>query len=267
MAVNLGRPAITGLVNYAATATITASEEAAGHDADNLKTASYVKSYRSTGVTAARNTDFDLGAVKTDIEAIVLWGVNFTDAATWRIFGDNTAGFGSPEHDSTLVSVFDVSRPPYVDDRPPWGRPAIYLPPSTWSARYVRIQVTDTANPDGYLEAHHASIGPVHQPAQMDADWSPGQETVGSLGRSVRLLTHRMRLLAASEAERRGVLSIEGALGATGRFGLIPRPRDPASWIYESGLFRLVPPIEEVSYGSGAETIWDLTLNVREVND
>lgn len=276
MAVNLARPLfLLSTDNLVSAATLTASEEASGYDADNLKVASYVSgatagapgTWRSTGVSAGRNLDADFGAVKTNIEAVFLAGTNLSDAAEVRVYGDDTAGFGSPEYNPGIEDAFDVSRPPYADDTPTWGRPYFHLPAATVSARYFRTQLTDTANPDGHLEAAWLFIGPVRQPGVLADDWRPGLDTVGAPGRSVAVRRHQIRLLATSEVERRGVFSIEAALGATGRFAFIPRPWDAASWVYESGLYQLVPPIEVVGYNSGNDKVWDLTMTVREVND
>lgn len=265
MAINEFKPAIFGLTNYVKTATITASEEAASHDADELKTASYSGTYRSTGVTADRNLDFDLGAVKSDIGVIALFGVNFTDDAEWQIFVDNNAGFPSPEHDSLQVDVFDVSRAPYIDDTPARGRPAIYLPSTDWTGRYVRAQLTDTANPDGFLEAAYAVIGPLEQPEIFTrGDWTPGEEWVGPPGRTVSVTTHRMTIRNCDEGVRREVLSIARALQGTGRFGFIPRPGDTSLWLHEAILCRLSAPVEQLHLPTDG---WDLTLHLREVID
>lgn len=267
MPVDTTKPAFL-VTNYAATATITASEEATGHDADELKVASYAETYRTTGVTADRNIDLDLGASKTDIQAIVLWGTNLTDAAELQLFGDGNAGFPSPEHDSTQVAAFDTSSAVYVDDTPPWGRPAIYLPASDWTARYVRYQLTDTANGDGYLEAAYAFVGPIHQPAAIkEAAWTPAVEIIGPPGRSVAITTHRLTLVALTDAARRGVLSLERALHQTGRFGFIPRTDDDANWLGEAVLCTLAGPVEQLPYFTAQGRRWDLSLSVREVTD
>jgi hypothetical protein len=272
MAVVGGKPAFVGLLNHAATATITPSEEAAGYDGDNLKIPAYSSgataggkgTWRSTGVTAGRTVDFDLGALKTDIEAIILWGVNLTDAATWRIIGDNTAGFGSPEHDSGTISVFDVTRTPPagLDDTPPWGRPAIYLPAATWSARYIRITLTDTANGDGYLEAAHASIGPVWQPGAA-ATWATGAEWIGELGVSVPKNGHTFTFMHVIPAIRRQVAALSRAMQGVGRFGIIPHPDTAAAYITDAFLGRLRVPPEETPLPGVSE--WNINLQVEEV--
>lgn len=273
MTVDLSKPAIFGLLNHAATATITGTSEAAGYDGDNLKVPAYSSgatvggkgTWRSTSAVA-QNRDFDLGSVKTDIEAIVLWGANLTDAATWRILGDDTAGFGSPEHDSGTIGAFDLTRTPPagIDDAPPWGRPLIFFPPSTWSARYIRTTLTDTANPAGYLEASYASIGPALQLGEA-VGFAPRDELIGEAGVAVSRPVQTLSFMHVSEAVRRQALALNRALLRDGRFGLVPRPADPASWLLEAMLCRLAVPINETAIVGLNK--WDLTMQVEGVVD
>ena len=264
MAIDTKLPAFL-LTNYAEDATITATEEAASHDADELKTASYVKTYRTTGVSADRIITFDLLESKA-LDAFVLWGVNLTDAATLEWETSNNSGFTPLIHNPGAGAAFVTSREPYVPDAPPWGRPAVYLVPDGTTGRYVRVRLTDTANGDGFLEAAHAFIGPVRQPSHfMAGDWSQSVEFIGPPGRSVPLVVNQVRLKAVDEAARRGVLSLERALMATGRFGFIPRPGDSAATVAEATLCQLARPVESLAYQSGGSTVWDLTLTMREI--
>lgn len=265
MTVVLGQPAIFGLLNHAAGATITPAEEATGYDADNLKTASYSTTYRTTGVTAGRTLGFDLGSVKSDVEVFALFGTNLTDAATWQVIGDDDPAFGSPHHDSGAISAFDVTRTPAagLDDTPPWGRPLIFFTPATWSARYWRISLTDTANADGYLEAAYAVIGPVLQLGTA-VTYSPRVEWVGGAGIAVARQVQTMSFLQVSEATRRQALSMSRALRQDGRFGLVPHPASAASWLSEAMLCRLAAPIDEEALPGDD---WNLTMQLSEVLD
>lgn len=264
MTIDTGRPAFL-LTNYAATAAITATEEAVDHDADELKIATYAETYRTTSVAADRIVTFDLGASKA-LEACVLWGTNLTDAATLEWETSDDSGFSPLIHNPGASLVFDVSRTPYVDDTPPWGRPAIYLVSAGTTGRYARVRLTDTTNGDGYLEAAHAFIGPVHQPSWfMAGGWTPSIEFVGPPGLSAPVVVHRVTLTAADEAARRGMVSLERALMATGRFGFIPRIADDADWIHEAILGQLAGPVEYLSYHAAEGIRWDMTVTIREV--
>lgn len=269
------KAAILGLTNYARTATITASEEASGHDADNLKTPSYSSgptagtsgTYRTTGVTANRIITFDLGASKSDLHGFALFGVNFTDAATWEWETSDASNFSVLIHNPGPSSVFDTSHTPYVDDTPTWGRPALYLPAGGTTGRYVRVILNDTANPAGFLEAAYAVIGPVVQPGDfMVGDWTPSVEIVGPIGRQVAITMHTLKFRVVSEAVRNALLSLGRGLQATGRFVLIPRP-DDAGWLREAILCRMSAPPDQLQFRGGAEPLWDITLYFREVTD
>lgn len=265
MTIDTKRPAFL-LMNYAKDATITATEEAAGHDADELKVASYSGSHRSTTNTADRIVTFDLGSTKSDLEAFVLWATNFTDAATREWETSDDSGFSPLIHNPGASAAFDISRTPYVDDAPPWGRPSIYLVAAGTSGRYVRVRVSDTGNGDGFIEARHAFIGPVHQPSFFNyGDWVQSVEFFGPPGRSVPITVHRATLRLVDEDARHGLLSLERALMATGRFGFIPRPADDADWIREAVLCQLSGPMESVPYDADGETRWDITMTLREI--
>lgn len=264
MAVDSTKPVIAGVLNHVTAATVTPGTEAAGFDGDNVKTPTYASTWRSTG-TGATNLDFDLGGVKSDIEAIVLHGVNLTDTASVRITVDNDAGLGSPQHDSGTIG-FDVTRAPAagLDDTPPWGRTLVYLPASTWSGRYVRVALTDAGNADGYMEVAYAVIGPVVQPGKAVA-WGTSAEWIGEPGVSVARRGHSLGFRMVDEATRRKVLSLGRALQGLGRVTVIPRPADAASWLAEAILARLTRPPEELHLVGLSR--WDVTLQFEEVTD
>lgn len=268
MPVDTGKPAFVGLTNYAADATITPSEEATDHDAGELKVASYAETWRSTSAGTGKTLTFDLGASKPNIQVIVLWGVNLQDDATWQIETSDDSGFSPLIDDSGSINAFDTTRTTYVDDTPAWGRPVIHLPTSDFSGQYVRITLNDSGNPDGYLEAAHATIGPVDQAGSfMHAGWSPGITWLGPIGRSVAVHTQQLSLKAVTEDNRRAVLSVTRGLMGTGRFGWIPRTSDDADWIHEAFLGRLSSPPEEVGYFANGGRRWDITLQLMEITD
>lgn len=267
MAITLGNCVICGLLNHVVSATITASEEATGYDADNLKIPSHSPSsrYRSTTVTANRNIDFDLGSVKSDIEAIVIHGVNFTDSATIRILVDSDSGFPSPEHDSGTINAFDLTYAPAagLDDKPYWGRTIVYLPSTTWAGRYVRLTSNDTTNTDGYLQASYAIIGPAIQPGRS-SEWSPNTDWLGE--QEIPRKVHTITFKEVSEQKRRELLSITYALRKTGRFTVLPFTSTFGKklWVTEGILCRLRSPIVEEALPGQT---WNLTMQVEEVTD
>lgn len=252
--------------NHVRSATITATEEASSHDADQLKVPSYAETYRSTSVSADRRVDFDLGSLVSDIDVIALFGVNLTDAATVRFYGDNGAGFPSPEHDSGDLAAFNTSLATWADGAPPWGRPVVYLPAGAWSARYVRVELTDTGNPDGFLEAAYAFIGPARQAGTFAAaGWTPGLGWVGPPGRQVRVLSHALTLLALAEQGRAQWMSLASALQGSGRFGLVPRPAVAGAIAHEAVLARLTAYEQALVREGEDDPLWNVTLRSEEV--
>lgn len=263
MTIDTTRPALLGLLNHVAGASITPDTEASGHDGDELAVPSVSTSWRSTGV-AAVDIDIDLGATQTDIDALALIGTNLGDAATVRVQVDDDPAFGTPDPDSGTVDAFDLSRPAAAgcEDAPPWGRPVLFIPSATAAGRYVRWTLTDTTNPAGYLEAHYAVVGPALQPGVL-AVWSPGHALVGHRGSTVPLRRHDMFFRHVSDATRRLLQSVARAKRDTGRLVVVPHPGDPESWVEDVILARVPEANEEVPLPG---RVWDITVHTLEVN-
>lgn len=267
MTVAADQPALFGLRNYAATGTgaVTASTAAASYPVTNLQIPSHSTKWRSTGVASASTLDVDLGAVRSDVEGIILHGTNLTDSATIRVQLDSDSGLPSPEHDSGTVAAYDLTLAPApgLTDTPPWGRPVVYIPAAPWTGRYLRITLTDTGNAAGYLSASYLSIGPALQ-LGIAPSWSPRITWLGPPGSSVARTEYTVGVRAAPESTRRHLLSVARALRGTGRFTLISHPGSPDTWPHETVLARLTSPPEELAL---PERKWDLTLTVEEVVD
>jgi hypothetical protein len=130
---------------------------------------------RSTDALAA-STQFnvDLGAsLKLRVLAIV--GHNLSIAATIRVRFSTVADFSSNVYDSGAISAY----PNYYDDMSlDWGQPVLtankpstadaiamryplfFVTPAIATAQYARVEITDTANPAGYVEISRCFIAP-----------------------------------------------------------------------------------------------------------
>lgn len=147
-----------GWTNRARTGTFTASSAADGLGPDNLQSdhGSSASAWQTeVGVTAA-DLVLDGGAGAT-WGACSLHRTNLTSGATtrWRLSDD--PAFGTAIEDSgTLADV--------VADG--FGQ-AVWLPAAEVTARYLRLDVEDAANPQGLLSIPLLFAGPVWRPLQQ----------------------------------------------------------------------------------------------------
>lgn len=114
----------------------------------------------------ARSTDATVGSTQfvldfgydAPVELLVLGFLNATDAATVRMrLGPNADG-SSAELDVALTAGDFGS---YVSSV---GRLLPYLHTTQVHVRYAFVEITDTANPDGYVDLSLFRAGPVFQP-------------------------------------------------------------------------------------------------------
>jgi hypothetical protein len=144
--------------NIADAGTYSLGSWVAGLPLTNLKDYQTKKVARSTNATAA-NTKFlcDLGRV-APIQLLAFVRDNLSDAATVRVrVGPNTDG-SSALIDTTLTAgdfgSFEAEA----------GRIIYYLGDDPVYARYLLVEITDTANVDGYVQLGRFYAGPVLQP-------------------------------------------------------------------------------------------------------
>lgn len=127
----------------------------------NLKDRYLQKVARSTNALAASTVgQVDLGVAR-DIRVLALVGVNLTGAATVRWMLGTSAG-GTQVHDSgaKTMSFSAVS----AEDRDGLTISHIYVLPAALSARHVRFEIVDTANPAGYVQVGRLVVAGGYQP-------------------------------------------------------------------------------------------------------
>jgi len=103
--------------------------------------------YRSLTLSSPNTITADFGVAKS-VEALVLFDHNFTSAATITLWADDAATFdsdgGSPQFTESVTWTVD--------------KIIHYLSVAT-SKRYWRVRITDTTNPDGFLEIGEWFLG------------------------------------------------------------------------------------------------------------
>lgn len=105
----------------------------------------------------------DWGSAQT-ARVLSICGHNLSSAATVR-WKRGTTPSGTDVYDSTALAAWGFS--PIVYDGDHWH--VSIVQPAATSARYERIEIIDTANPDGYVELARLFIGDVLEP-EGDAD-------------------------------------------------------------------------------------------------
>ena len=151
----------------------------------NLRNRQLWQVARSTNA-ANVSTQFtmDLGS-EAIVRCLSFSGSNFSKNARYRLQFGTTLG-GNDVHDTMWNPAWTLSfegELPMWEARSYWvgavdkpkayiGSPysVIHILPDWIRARYVRILIDDTANPDGYVQLGHMFLGSAFQPAK-GADW------------------------------------------------------------------------------------------------
>ena len=162
--------------------TLTASSAAI--TADNLQEMRLGKRWRTTGVTS----EWVQATLPSDavINTVALWGHNMTLEGDVRIRLSNNSDMSSPLYDTTWAawnSVYGWGDAPWGDFL--WGGypsldelaqyPAFMLAllDADYEAAYLRLDLTDTTNTDGYLQAGRLIAGSGWQPQNnISYGWS-----------------------------------------------------------------------------------------------
>jgi len=112
--------------------------------------------FRSLDVTATVRIRADLGAAKTPT-VLALLDHNLTAAAVVRLLAS-----ASPTY--TPLTVSDPVTIPLDEDGAPTGQLVHYLGPPARTHRYWGLDITDPANPDGFIRISEAYLGPYLEP-------------------------------------------------------------------------------------------------------
>jgi hypothetical protein len=257
---------IISSTNYSDEATgITADSEVATLPVENLQDRQLVKVYRSDGETDVEiDVDFGQGRI-IDFVALIRHNISQTGTIRWRL--SNVSDFATTQYDSGTVDAW-----PVVEEfgTLPWGvfswggriNPEVAAQyqissftvlDSPVQARYLRINISDDDNADGYIEAGRLIAGPAYRPSTnygfgaeiQFVDESRivksrgGQTFVDEVERFRRI---RFELQNLPEAEIFGNVfnNIDRLRGVAKDILVIPQPDDPSTWPTQNIYGRLV---------------------------
>lgn len=109
----------------------------------------------SNALAASTLFNVDLGVVRS-VGTVALVGHNLSVGATWRVKAGTTSGASDVYDSGALSLTFSAAT---AEDMVGINFPAVHIPASAQSARYWRIEITDTSNADGYVEIGRCLIG------------------------------------------------------------------------------------------------------------
>jgi len=169
----------------------------------NLQDERVAKVARSSDATTASTViDVDLGSAQP-IFVLALVGHNLSDSADIQVRGDDSTAFGSPDYNTGTVGAI-VTAAQALD----WGdltRTWVHVCSAVATARYWRVNIYDTGNSDGYVQAGRVVIAQGWQPT-INMDY----------GAQFGVQTYTQEVLsdggAAFYAERRNRRTVECAI-------------------------------------------------------
>lgn len=158
-------------VNRAIGATVSGGSWQSALPASNAATRGLAAVARSTNaLTSSTKLQFDLGASRT-LRAFALVNHNLSSAATWAIKLGTSSG-GSQVYNGSAANVwqltaFDATVAALGVDDATYQRndyAAIQVLSQAYSARYLTVEIADTANADGYVQLGMVFAGGVWSP-------------------------------------------------------------------------------------------------------
>jgi hypothetical protein len=257
---------IISSTNYSDQATsISASSEVATLPIENLQDRQLVKVYRSDGATDITiDVDFGQGRI-LDFVALIRHNLTQTSTIRWRL--SNAADFSTVQYDSGVVDAW-----PVVEEfgTLPWGvfswggriNPEVAAEyqissftvlDSPVQARYLRIDISDNDNTDGYIQAGRLIAGPAYRPSTnygfgVEVQFVDESRIVKSRGGQTfvdeveRFRRIRFELQNLPEAEIFGNVfnNIDRLRGVAKDILVIPQPDEPRTWPTQNIYGRLV---------------------------
>lgn len=202
--------------------------------------------------------EIDLGSVQ-DFSMVALLYTNATSAATWQIRTANTQAelTAAPDYDSTLITFWPTTG---LED---WDRVSGFHFPSTQTNRWVRIDIVDAANPDGYFQSGRLYVANMWQPTVnmsygggvgFDDDSghnnASGGPTIITTNSKRRILNFELGFLSETEMYN-NAFSIDLRRGSSKDILVIPDPSNNDQLQNQSvyGLMKNLQPIINARYG------------------
>lgn len=277
-------------INRADNGTYTVGSAAGTLPVTNLKDRQLTAIWRSTTLTAPTQTptsfrdttagrtwiECDLGGGQL-INVLSLMAHNISQNGLIRIRLSSVSNFSVLDYDSGQVSAW-----PSIGGYGtlPWGvwnwgdllgvSEATYYTifsyfvlPTAIVSRYIRIDINDTSNPAGYIQAGRFWAGPSWQPSQniqfgWEIGWVDSSQVQYSLGGQAyidqrakrRIMKFSLMHLNAAEIYSNAFDFIDRRKGIAGDLLIIPQPDNPELYIHEVvyGRMQTLNPITNPDY-------------------
>lgn len=260
---------IISSTNYSDAGTLTVDDEVATLPASNLQDQQIVKIWRNTQTSAQIDVDFGQQRI-VDFMALIRHNISQTGTIRWRLSA--VSDFSTTVYDSGTIDAW-----PIVEEfgTLPWGvfqwggrlNPEVAAEYTISSfdvlttavqARYLRIDISDSLNADGYLQAGRLIAGPSYRPSVNYANGvqfefvdesritkSRGGQTFVDEVERYRVM--RFELINLPENEMFGNVfnSIDRLRGVSKDILVIPQPAKSSTWITQNiyGRIRQTQPI------------------------
>lgn len=245
---------IIGAVNYVDSGTLTVDDEVASLPGTYLQDRQIVRVWRNTQLTAQIDVDFGQGRI-VDFVALIKNNISTTGTIRWRL--SNVSNFATTVYDSGVVDAW-----PIVEEfgTLPWGVFSWggYLNPTvaaeytisafdildnTVQARYLRIDISDPDNADGYLQAGRLLAGPAYRPSINYANGvefefvdesrvtkSRGGQTFVDEVERFRRIRFDLINLPENEIFQNVFNQIDRLKGIAGDIFIVPQPDKASTW-------------------------------------
>lgn len=262
---------ILGFDDLAAAGTFSATfTPATGYPLTNLQNNRIFSTCRTaSGTVTGVQFDIDLGANKTIDSLAMLW--NPSDTATVRVRFSTVSNFATTTADSTAVNAFTLLpvTGTAIRYKQPWGR-CTFQGFTSSSARYVRVNIEDSASVENQIILSIVRVGLLWTPAiAADLSTKPLPDLiVGEPGLQKSLRGHSASWKQVTRIERTAINEILRKCGTTTRFFVVPQPNtrdthaDELFWgVFESQLE------QELFLKKTGSEFWACRLPFREVDE
>jgi len=249
---------IISSTNYADTGTVTVDNAVGTLPITNLQDRQIVKIWRNSQTTAQIDVDFGQGRI-VDFAALIKHTISQTGKIRWRL--SNASDFSSTVYDSGLIDAW-----PIVEEfgTLPWGvfswggylniTVAAQYTISTFAvlsspvqARYMRIDISDADNTDGYIQAGRLIAGPAYKPSinygngiefefvdDSRVTKSRGGQTFIDEIERFRRVRFDLVNLPENEMFQNVFNAIDRLRGVAQDILIIPQPDEPTTWITQN---------------------------------
>ncbi len=268
---------LIGYGNMADAATLSGGSWSVGLPLSNLQSREPGSLARSSNLLlASTRFDIDLGA-EVNLKVLALSNHNLSLTARLRLTGGDSAGFSVPVYDTGWQDVWPSLWTPEeleweadnfwdgkftASDIAAWtpSTKAIYLDGAY--ARYWRVEIDDTANSDGYVQAQRLFLTDKWQPgnnfsygaalgfeSRTTVEESKGGAEYFDRQQGVRTFTFDLRAMTDDEAFGRA-LDLQRRMDVHGEVLVIPDPNDQLHALRRVFLGRLkaLNPLEQVAH-------------------